>query len=113
MSCEDKDLVKADIFIYIYMFIFLKIKQISIFKRKTYQTMKDDEQMAMKISPMRREDLVNGTSGPTNKKLMVGKTESCNYIIVCQLSLGRHQSNTMCNEEARKQNMRRKLAASS
>lgn len=55
------------------MFIFLKVKQMSIFKRKTYQTMKGNEQMAMKISPTRREDLVNGASGTTNKKLVVGR----------------------------------------
>lgn len=75
--------------------------------------MKGDEQMAIKIAPMGREDLVNGTSGTTNKKLMVGKRESCNYIIFCQLPLVVHQSNTMCKEESRKWNMKRKLGSSS
>lgn len=32
--------------------------------------MKGNEQMAMKMSQMKREDLVNGTSGTTSKKLM-------------------------------------------
>lgn len=69
--------------------------------------------MAMKISPMRIEDLINGTSGTTNKKLMAGKRESFNYIIFCQLSLGVYQSNTVCKEESRKWNIKSKLAASS
>ena len=37
--------------------------------------MKGDEQKAMKVSPVRREDLVSGTSGATSKKLMVGERE--------------------------------------
>lgn len=45
----------------------------NILNRKSYQNIKGDEQMAMKISLLRREDLVNGTSGTTNKKLMAGK----------------------------------------
>lgn len=93
------------------MFIFLKIKQMSILKRKSYQKTKGEKQMAMKISPMRTEVLVNGTSGTTNKKVMVGKRGSCNYIIFCHLSVGVHQSNTMCEEEPRKRSMKRKLAA--
>lgn len=59
--------------------------------------MKGDEQKAMRISPVSREDLVSGTSGTTSKKLMVGERErkSCNCIVFCSLPLGRHQSNTL------------------
>lgn len=71
MSDEVKDEVKADIFI----FIFLKLKHISILKIKSQQGMKSDEQKAMRVSPVRREDLVSGTSGTTSKKLMVGERE--------------------------------------
>lgn len=45
------------------------------------QGVKVDEQKAIKVSPVRREDLVSGTSGTTSKKLMVG--ESYNCIICC------------------------------
>lgn len=81
MSDEVKDEVKVDTFKF--RFVFLKLKRISILKRKSMkeQGMKADEQKAMKVSPVRREDLVSGTSGTTSKKLMVG--ESYNCIICC------------------------------
>lgn len=37
--------------------------------------MKGDEQKALRISPVRREGLVSGTSGTTSKKLMVQERE--------------------------------------
>lgn len=78
MSDEVKDEVKADFLKF--RFIFLKLKRISILKRKSQQGMKVDGQKAMKLSPVRREDLVSGNSGTTSKKLMVGESYNC---IVC------------------------------
>jgi len=37
--------------------------------------MKGNVEKAMRVSPVRREDLVSGTSGRTSKKLVVGERE--------------------------------------